>query len=436
MAKDVTVPTDADMEEVSCNEGVKETSPNEHLTGPISTDNIAPETKSGNGDDAIEEHEKSVIDNENETNDLPSDSTIKPIDILDESHISSEPKEDVVQNTIEVDIEEDAHIASPLQSELESDMNTIVADSQEMLHDDNIQNQYEEQAAEMVVKTDTDLSSDHCTEDNQANEEAFEIENTCNLSSEENIKSEELVVSDISFHDENDVDNDINFEADASAKMSEDIENCQKDIEVVACDWDIAGEVVQSSLVEDEEKNIGSPLSRNAAFLTEVLSSSDDDDPKLVEESKEMPYEVPFTDDVKLENVSETKESFLNETEDVVMEVESTHIGDVVHLPKDEPVMSAYDDTSETQDRMTKMFVEEKIKADHFETKSAIQDKPLKMQHDESITQSSFISKEKSKPSNEDAKKNEDTNVTTAVVIAVLAIAISFILYHMLRHKS
>ena len=301
---------------------------------------------------------------------------------------------------------------------------------------ENFQNQQEEQASDMELKTNTDSSFDHYTEDNQANTEAFEIEGNVNLSSEENIKTEELVVSDISFHEENDVNKDINFEAEESAKMSEDIANCQKDIEVVACDWDIAGEVVQSSLVEDEEKSIGSPLSRNAAFLTEVLSSSDEDDQKLVEESKGIPLEVPFTDVVMLENVSETKEPLLNETEDAAMEVEHTQFEDVVHFPKDEPVISAYDDTSETQEKMTKMVVEEDIKEDVVKTKSAIQDKPPKTQHDESITKSSFSSKEKSKPSNEDAKKNEDNNVTTAVVVAVLAIAIGFILYHMLKHKS
>ena len=111
-----------------------------------------------------------------------------------------------------------------------------------------------ERAPDIELKPDTSSPSDCCQEDNHSSKKAFEVESNINLSIDETIIAVEPTVSDISFNKENEMDKDINFEIEESGKMTDDSENCQKDIEVVACDWDIASEVVQSKLVEDEGK--------------------------------------------------------------------------------------------------------------------------------------------------------------------------------------
>ena len=102
----------------------------------------------------------------------------------------------------------------------------------------------------------------------------------------------------------------------------------------------------------------------------------------------------------------------------------------------DEEVIPAYESSTETQNVMKTNILEEEIKTVVVATPSAVQEKPAKLQHEESITKASISRKEKCAASNEDGKKNDDNSATTAIVVAVLAIAIGFILYHMLRHKS
>merc|ERR1711894_829453 len=79
------------------------------------------------------------------------------------------------------------------------------------------------------------------------------------------------------------------------SEASNDIEISQKDVEVVAYDWDIASEVVQSSLVKDEEKCDESTVTFSAAFMTEVLSSNEEDE-KIEEEPIEIPKDVTLDD--------------------------------------------------------------------------------------------------------------------------------------------
>merc|ERR1711994_1085280 len=68
---------------------------------------------------------------------------------------------------------------------------------------------------------------------------------------------------------------------------------------------------------EAEEQCIGSPVTRSPAFMTEVLSSSDEDDRELVKE----PEPQVLTEEVKIENISETfQESPQEVIEDVMHE--------------------------------------------------------------------------------------------------------------------
>jgi len=198
-------------------------------------------------------------------------------------------------------------------------------------------------------------------------------------------------------------------ESEEKPEIMIDIEKEEKGVEVVGHDWDMAGEVVQSNLEEDEEQCIGSPVTRSPAFMTEVLSSSDEDDRELVKE----PEPQVLTEEVKIENISETLQQSPQEViEDVVHE---TNIDETV-ANKPETYVHKDMHTREENDATTETVVLER-KEESIPSPSALR------------------STEPIKTSKEPSKKTEDNSNVVVVVAAVLAIAIGMILYHMFNKK-
>ena len=224
---------------------------------------------------------------------------------------------------------------------------------------------------------------------------------------DENEKIDELSVKTPSFESQNSDLSPSNIIEENKTQVTIDVEEEEKDVEVVEHDWDIATEVVQRSSEEDEEQCIGAPVSQTPAFMTEVLSSSDVESQNLVKKP-----EIQVLDsEIKVEEISETNLQFPHETNETT--IKETRIEENV--------------TNELIGGKDLTVAEEAIAT----TKNDVFEKSGKSLQSRSALHSS----EPLKPSKGESKKGEDNSNVVAVVAAVLAIAIGMIIYHMFNKK-
>ena len=224
---------------------------------------------------------------------------------------------------------------------------------------------------------------------------------------DENEKIDELSVKTPSFESQNSDLSPSNIIEENKTQITIDVEEEEKDVEVVEHDWDIATEVVQRSSEEDEEQCIGAPVSQTPAFMTEVLSSSDVESQDLVKKP-----EIQVLDsEIKVEEISETNLQLPHETNETT--IKETRIEENV--------------TNELIGGKDLTVAEEAIAT----TKNDVFEKSGKSLQSRSALHSS----EPLKPSKGESKKGEDNSNVVAVVAAVLAIAIGMIIYHMFNKK-
>merc|ERR1712241_609470 len=109
------------------------------------------------------------------------------------------------------------------------------------------------------------------------------------------------------------------------------VDDQNKDVEIVASNWGIAGELSESNAAGNvDENNASLVLNRNAAFLTEVPPLDDEDD-NIIEPSKEtLEKETDEESFVMLEKVPVENEATCNVSNGET-EAEETDSTDVVN---------------------------------------------------------------------------------------------------------
>ena len=259
----------------------------------------------------------------------------------------------------------------------------------------------------------------------QNNQEEFEPEaaidsETVVLSFEDTSKSEESVepagvVSEDKEHSE----------------IIVEIEKYEEDVKVVASEWDIAGEVVESSLVEDEEQAIGSDQARSAAFLTEVLSASDEDAANSAIETTEISNDTCAGDDISFEETLPTRQETIQlSSEDSILD-EPLTTDDSEHFTTNTSSKSEHSDIHESKSSITTSVSGGNIVPEE-PVAFSVREEPFMQQREKSITSSPRLAEDKFRATKKDEKKKDDNSITIKVA-ALLVIAIAWILYHILK---
>ena len=259
----------------------------------------------------------------------------------------------------------------------------------------------------------------------QNNQEDVEPETTIDsetvvLSFEDTPKLEELVEPGgaVSEHKEH-------------SEITVEIEKYEEDVKVVASEWDIAGEVVESSLVEDEEQAIGSDQARSAAFLTEVLSVSDEDTTNSAIDTTEIANDTCARDDISFEETLPTQQGTIQlSSEDSILD-EPLTTDNSEHFTTNTSSISEYSDIHGSESSITASVPGGNI-APEESVSFSVREEPFMQQREKSITSSPRLAEDKSRATKKDEKKNDDSNLTVKVA-ALLIIVIAWILYHILK---
>ena len=210
-----------------------------------------------------------------------------------------------------------------------------------------------------------------------------------------------------------------------------EIEKYEEDVKVVASEWDIAGEVVESSLVEDEEQAIGSDQARSAAFLTEVLSASDEDAANSAIDTTETTNDTCARDDISFEETLPTQQETIQlSSEDSILD-EPLTTDDSEHFTTNTSSISEHSDIHESKSSITASVSGGNIVPEE-PVALLVREEPFMQQREKSITSSPRLAEDKSRATKKDEKKKEDSNVTVKVA-ALLVIAIAWIFYHILK---
>ena len=211
-----------------------------------------------------------------------------------------------------------------------------------------------------------------------------------------------------------------------------EIEKYEEDVKVVASEWDIAGEVVESSLVEDEEQAIGSDQARSAAFLTEVLSASDEDAANSAIDTTEITNDTCARDDISFEETLPTQQETIQlSSEDSILD-EPLTTDDSEHFTTNTSSISEHSDIHESKSSITASVPGGGNIVPEEPVPLFVREEPFMQQREKSITSSPRLAEDKSRATKKDEKKKEDSNVTVKVA-ALLVIVIAWIMYHILK---
>ena len=223
------------------------------------------------------------------------------------------------------------------------------------------------------------------------------------------------------------------------------VDNPNKDVEIVASNWGMAGELSQSKTAGNVDENDDSLiLNRNAAFLTEV-PPADDEDEDVTESSKEMVEKETDEDSfVMLEKVSEENESTCKASEDVT-KTDETECTDVVNDTSNEELNTGASNDKTTEERNNEFNTEELAKI-HVEedmqvTKPLLMEETPIVEEDTVVKQTTLIDpKVTSKPSKEVEKTNKKTARPEMKIPITISLPITFgvglILYFIFGKKN
>ena len=223
------------------------------------------------------------------------------------------------------------------------------------------------------------------------------------------------------------------------------VDNPNKDVEIVASNWGMAGELSQSKTAGNVDENDDSLiLNRNAAFLTEV-PPADDEDEDVTESSKEMVEKETDEDSfVMLEKVSEENESTCNASEDVT-KTDETECTDVVNDASNEELNTGASNDKTTGEKNNEFNAEELAKI-HVEEDMQVT-KPLLMEETPIVEEDTVVKKTTlidpqltSKPSKEVEKINKKTARPEMKIPITISLPITFgvglILYFIFGKKN
>merc|ERR1712241_87806 len=223
------------------------------------------------------------------------------------------------------------------------------------------------------------------------------------------------------------------------------VDNPNKDVEIVASNWGMAGELSQSKTAGNVDENDDSLiLNRNAAFLTEV-PPADDEDEDVTESSKEILEKETDEDSfVMLEKVSEEIESTCNGSKDVT-KTDKTECTDVVNdTSKEELDTGALNDKT-TEEKNNDFNIEESVKTNVEEDMQVT--RPLLMEETPIVEEDTVVKKTTlidpkltSKPSKEVEKINKKTARPEMKIPITISLPITFgvglILYFIFGKKN
>merc|ERR1712241_379027 len=276
--------------------------------------------------------------------------------------------------------------------------------------------------------------SDDQLEDCIVQESVITVEKTEDVAPQEDIENE------------NDVEC-VSDEIDSTNISATIVDNQKKDVEIVASNWGIAGELSESKAAVNVEENDASLiLNRNAAFLTEV-PPLDDEDENITEPSKEtLEKETDEESFVMLEKVPAENEDTSNAL-NVETKTDETDSTDVVNDTSHEELNTGASDDITTEEiscenndeDSEKIKMEEEIQV----TKPLLTEQTPIVAEETEVTKTTLIdTKPTSKSSKEVEKINKKTGGPEMKIPLTISLPITFgvglILYFIFgkKHKA
>ena len=223
------------------------------------------------------------------------------------------------------------------------------------------------------------------------------------------------------------------------------VDNLNKDVEIVASNWGMAGELLQGKTAGNVDENDDSLiLNRNAAFLTEVPPADDEDD-NATESSKEtLEKETDDESFVILDKVSDENESTCNASNDVTT-TDKTECTDVVNDTSNEDLDPGASNDNTTEEKNNEFHIEESRKINEEEdiqvTKPSLTEERPIVKEDPDVKTTTLIDpKLTSKPSKEVEKINKKTAGPEMKIPITISLPITFgvglILYFIFGKKN